>query len=98
MKYLLPLLLVACGVNGNQRVTTEGETNHNITVDFAFIRTIYDICADIYEPDKKATAECAIDNLSILNINLSGELGLACPTGEIPPELVDFCSQIETGS
>lgn len=91
MKYILPLLLIGCGINGNQRLTTEGETYHIIEINLGFIQQVIDICDAAYPEEPQESANCALENIGLLNLNLAGTIELACPTGEVPPELEEFC-------
>lgn len=89
------LLLTACGINGNQRVTTEGETEHRVVIELAFLEQIRQLCEASVGPDPKATADCTLENLDVLNLSVDGTVQVACPPGQIPPELQQVCSQIE---
>jgi hypothetical protein len=95
MKHILWLLtLTACGINGTQRVLTEGETTHRVVVTLEYLTQIKELCEASVGPDPKAVADCTLDNLDVLNLSVDGTLGVACPPGEIPPELQLVCSSI----
>jgi hypothetical protein len=89
-------ILYLIGGCGNQRFTAQGETKHLIEINLGFIQQVRDICDDLYPDSSKDSAQCAIDNIGLLNLNLAGTIELACPTGDIPPELEDFC--VDLGS
>lgn len=88
---LLATFIGACGINGNQRFTADGETNHRIELDLLFIAQVKELCDEIHPEDSKAAAQCTIDNMALLNINLDGSLEAVCPTDDVPPALQEFC-------
>lgn len=92
MKHLLILLtLVGCGFNGNQRVTAQGETKHRVELDLLFIEQIKELCDTIHQLDKTASAQCVIDNITVLNVNLDTTLSTVCPTENLPVILKELC-------
>ena len=95
MKFVFSLLLLtACGFNGNQRVTTEGETKHRVVVELQFLEQIRQLCEASVGPDFKAVADCTLENLDVLNLSVDGTVQVACPEGEIPPELQIICQEL----
>jgi hypothetical protein len=88
------LLLVGCGFNGNQRITTEGETKHRVVVELQFLEQIRKLCEASVGPDPKAVAECTLENLDVLNLSVDGTVQVACPEGKVPPELQFICREL----
>ena len=91
----LSVALLGCGINGNQRFTTQGETEHRVVVTLEYLSQIKELCEASAGPDPKAVADCTLENLDVLNLSVDGTLGVACPPGQIPPELQLICSQLD---
>jgi hypothetical protein len=91
---IIIVLLASCGFNGSQKIITEGETTHRVVVTLEYLTQIKELCEVSAGPDPKAVADCTLDNLDVLNLSVDGTLGVACPPGEIPPELQLVCSSI----
>jgi len=97
MKYLvLTLLLTACGIDGEQKLTVGGtaETQSDVNVNVTFIKEIKELCEAAVGPDPKTVAECTLANIDILDVNVSGDITLVCEQGGLPPELEEqLCTQ-----
>lgn len=101
MKHLIIVLLIAgCGINGNQRVTLDGEATQYIQVNLGFISQIKQLCETLHT-EPVAVAECTLENIKVFDFDLSGAIDLTCGTQtELPPELEGICgvSNIDIGS
>lgn len=96
MRYCIILgLLVGCGFNGNQRLTTQGKTNHEISLSLPYIKEIKELCLELYPDDRKLYAQCSLDNLNLFSLDLSGSIDAACGDDieNVPIELQDFCKK-----
>lgn len=89
--YIGLLLISGCGFSGEQRFTADGETSHRVELDLLFISQVKELCDTIHPDDAVAAAQCTIDNMALLNINLGGSLEAVCPTEDVPPALEEFC-------
>jgi hypothetical protein len=95
MRYLIviSLLISACGINGEQKFTQQGDSNTNIKVVFEFINQVQRLCEmetldSDYESKAlhdKAVAQCTFSRLSTIN------LGGICNTPGLTPEQLATC-------
>jgi hypothetical protein len=88
---VLLVLLTSCGFSGNQKLTAQGETNHNVNVNLTFVQQIINLCETAYPNEAQLQAECALENINLLNIDLNPEIGNICGQLAENGQLPSFC-------
>lgn len=88
---ILLVLLASCGFSGNQKLTAQGETNHNVNVNLTYIKDIIDLCEKANPNNTQLQAECALDNLNLLNLRLDTDLDSICGDLAQAGEFPSFC-------
>lgn len=106
MRYLILISLIflgACGFRGNQKITLEGNPKVDVVVTIGLLDYVMDVCEKLLLPEdflteqlyNQAIAECALENLQLVNISPNiaiDAIDSACSIGH--ESLLEFCEVI----